>query len=77
MSGLVLGVGEGAGAKVHGVAQAGCAHDPSASGANRSGANSPAAPISVTASATGEAPPRARVGQSRLTRRRPSGAFPR
>lgn len=50
----VLLVGGDAGAKVHGVSQAGCAHDPSASGANRSGANSPSGPIPVTSSETGE-----------------------
>jgi hypothetical protein len=37
-------------AKVHGVSQAGCANDPSRSGANQSGDNSPAGPIPVTAS---------------------------
>jgi hypothetical protein len=45
---------DAAGAKVHGVSQAGCAHDPSGSGANQSGTNSPAGPIPVTAAATGE-----------------------
>jgi hypothetical protein len=42
-------------AKVHGVSQAGCADDPSRSGANMSGSNSPDAPIPVTAS-DGRAP---------------------
>ena len=37
-------------AKVHGVSQAGCADDPSRSGANQSGDNSPAGPIPVTVS---------------------------
>ena len=37
-------------AKVHGISQAGCANDPSRSGANQSGSNSPAGPIPVTAS---------------------------
>jgi hypothetical protein len=37
-------------AKVHGVSQAGCANDPSRSGANQSDDNSPAGPIPVTAS---------------------------
>ncbi|HLA18871.1 MAG TPA: hypothetical protein VJ253_06055 [Dehalococcoidia bacterium] len=37
-------------AKVHGVSQAGCANDPSLSGANQSGDNSPAGPIPVTVS---------------------------
>jgi hypothetical protein len=53
-SGLVLMATGGAAAKVHGVSQAGCAHDPTNSGANRSETNSPTAPIPVTASATGE-----------------------
>jgi hypothetical protein len=53
-SALVLLPAGGAGAKVHGVSQAGCAHDPAISGANQSGTNSPAAPIPVTSSATGE-----------------------
>lgn len=47
----VIGLGADlAGAKVHGVSQAGCAHDPSDSGANHSGTNSPAGPIPRTAS---------------------------
>ena len=54
-SGLILATGAGAAAKVHGVSQAGCANNPANSGANRSGANSPSAPIPVTSSATGEA----------------------
>ena len=37
-------------AKVHGISQAGCANDPSRSGANQSGSNSPAGPIPVTVS---------------------------
>lgn len=37
-------------AKVHGVSQAGCANDPSLSGANQSGDHSPAGPIPVTVS---------------------------
>ena len=37
-------------AKVHGISQAGCASDPSRSGANQSGDNSPAGPIPVTVS---------------------------
>jgi hypothetical protein len=53
-SGLVVMPTAGAGAKVHGVSQAGCANDPTNSGANRSGANSPTAPIPVTSSSTGE-----------------------
>jgi hypothetical protein len=53
-SGLVLMAAGGAAAKVHGVSQAGCAHDPADSGANRSEPNSPPAPIPVTSSATGE-----------------------
>lgn len=37
-------------AKVHGISQAGCANDPSLSGANQSGDHSPAGPIPVTVS---------------------------
>ena len=37
-------------AKVHGISQAGCADNPSRSGANQSGGNSPAGPIPVTVS---------------------------
>lgn len=48
--GLVVTGADVAGAKVHGVSQAGCAHDPTDSGANRSGTNSPDGPIPRTAS---------------------------
>ena len=37
-------------AKVHGISQAGCANDPSRSGASQSDGNSPAGPIPVTVS---------------------------
>jgi hypothetical protein len=50
----VAGTAGVADAKVHGVSQAGCAHDPSRSGANQSGENSPDGPIPVTSSETGE-----------------------
>ncbi len=48
--GLLAASAGGAAAQVHGVSQAGCAHDPTVSGANQSSDNTPAAPIPVTAS---------------------------
>lgn len=47
-------VADGAGAQVHGVSQAGCAHDPADSGANHSSDNTPAPPIPVSASDQGQ-----------------------
>ena len=52
---LVVSGAQGVGAKVHGVSQAGCAHNPAESGANNSGTHSPSGPIPVTSSATGDA----------------------